>query len=729
MKQKLTALFLAILMIFCVFTPMTAALPVASLGGAETPGTISWPLGQALPSFSVPAGELDAISIRSLPFPCQVAMMTLQGIVNRAQPRILIFDNAGEGLDTWPQTQGLNYAVTTDWQSMILKYIDELNGLAVFNTAVIETVNVATTAAGLFDCLAVSPELADILQAAPFNLPVVTDLNKAPITNKAEAYNYLYQEYWPLCTRRAIFGLAPDGHLPLRDLAVAVKGAVFWLNPGVKEDKDIIDKFFGDATPIDTCFAGWWPDEGEGIGYASRYGVSTVPSDFFENSTVYSGLSRKLTVPAVPAKPELQYDKIYVTLNYSDGDNIQYNQHAMRMGRLWGNPRRGEAPVGWTCSPALLDAAPQILNYYYQSATENDVLICGPSGVGYTHAGQWKDAAMIAKYAAFTNSYFERTGFNIITNWGLLLKHDANIFTGNFPALLGMTVQHKIFSRIFYTGTDVPVIWFGIDLPDGGAMSYDTGTENVRRRLTQVLESNPRGPQFYAAQFDAWMTPVNEIADMVTELHAQYPGRFEFVRTDHFMMLLREADGKPFEVSLQKEAAASSGEGASKAFDGTFSTGWQAAGAGESWLQVDLGKTYLLDRYVLKNAETNYLDGSLNTRAWKIQVSENGADGWRLIDSQNGNTDAIVYRNLPAVKARYVRILVTDAGADGIARIQEFAVYGTDKNAGKTFADRVKDMPGDFVQFFRNLWNAVKMLFENTWLLVRLGSRLCVFSF
>lgn len=55
-----------------------------------------------------------------------------------------------------------------------------------------------------------------------------------------------------------------------------------------------------------TVFMGWWPDEGSGVQFASQHGVATVASDYSTNLSVYSGTSRAITVPAMPARPALQ---------------------------------------------------------------------------------------------------------------------------------------------------------------------------------------------------------------------------------------------------------------------------------------------------------------------------------------------------------------------------------------------------------------------------------------
>jgi len=395
---------------FLLALAVLLGFPVAA-SAAES--SFAWPLGQALPHFGAPAAVLDGLDLQEAPFDERLAAACLQGVVNRAAPRLFLVVEP----DPWAEDLGLRVEMLPGWKDAVEKYRDELGGLVIWNPDVPDTSNVATTIAAVRDGIAVSPELAAVFRAAPYELPVIKDLREEPIADKLGAYRYLYDNYWGQCTKRTLCGLAPDGHTQLRDFAVGVKAAVVWLNASEPKERALLRLFFEDCAPIDTYYTGWWPEESPGVALASTYGVMTIASDFYLNYTVYSGMPRDITVPAVPAKPKLERGKIYVSLLISDGDNIQYVQHFMRGDRIWGDPRRGEVPIGFTHSPLMLDAGPQLLNYYYQTATENDVLVCGPSGAGYSTAAHWPSKAVAQKYAAITNDYFERAGFNFITVW------------------------------------------------------------------------------------------------------------------------------------------------------------------------------------------------------------------------------------------------------------------------------------------------------------------------
>jgi len=680
----------------CALLAIAVLPPLAAISAsASETESFNWPLGQALPNFSPPADELDAIDVIDMPFDERLAVSCLQGVVNRAQPRIFLVDRDHDSRDSWGDDLGLSYDFAP-WKDLVLEYRDELKGLVIFNPALPDTNNVATTIAGIKDGLAVSPELANELKSAPYHLPVLADLREAPITDKLSAYRWMREHCWDQCTRRTISGLYPGGHLPLRDFSVAVKAAVLWLDPKIPEEEEVLRLFFDDTQSLECFYTGWWPDEGAGIGFASTYGITTVPSDFYLNYTVYSGMSRQMDLPAVPAKPALENGKIYVSLNFSDGDNIQYDQGAMKIPRLWASPQRGEVPIGWTFSPAMLDAGPQIMNWYYKTSTENDVLISGPSGLGYSTAAHWPGKAFTQQYGAMTNNYFERTNMNIITVWRKITNSRANWFAGSIPSLLGLTVQFEYGQRVQYTRAKKPVVWFGADAPGSrGAMSYDNGIDNFMERMCAAAEWNTSQPQLYMAQADAWATSVHDFVRLRDDLEAKYPGRFVFVRPDHLMMLLNEYYAKPFLVSLQKPAKDHNGKPAAIT-DGSFTTGWEASAAGEAVLEINLGETVVLDRYVLKNAETNYMDASLNSKAWALLISADGIS-WTQADSVEGNSQAIAYRSLRKCNARYVRLEINDPGADGIARVQELEIYGVP-------AARAGNFPVRLRSFFHDAW-------------------------
>lgn len=112
-------------------------------------------------------------------------------------------------------------------------------------------------------------------------------------------------------------------------------------------------------------------------------------------------------------------------------------------------------------------------------------------------------------------------------------------------------------------------------------------------------------------------------------------------------------------------------------FDGSTNSDWVSSGE-TNWLQIDLGTTQWIGRYVVKHAGGYESWGaqSLNTRDFKLQVSNDGST-WTDVDSVTGNTANITDRNVSA-SGRYVRLYITNPQTETTyrgARIYEFGVW------------------------------------------------------
>jgi hypothetical protein len=175
---------------------------------ASFPGQgLSWPANQALPSFRVPQ-QLDAANIQQLTGDQQVLLTTLQGIVNRRQPRIYWFLSGDNTDQTWLNTIKVPNTVTADPLSLIDKYRDEVQGAIVYDPNVPDTINVATSLASLMDAVISTADLAN-----QYQLPVLDDL-RGRFTNKIDAYNWVIDNYWPQLTHRLLTAISPATPTP-----------------------------------------------------------------------------------------------------------------------------------------------------------------------------------------------------------------------------------------------------------------------------------------------------------------------------------------------------------------------------------------------------------------------------------------------------------------------------------------------------------------------------------
>jgi hypothetical protein len=469
---------------------------------------------------------------------------SLKGIVNKTKPRIFSYegDAFAEGPYTWLQSLGLSYTEPADKWSLITKYRNELSGLIVYDPAQIHTVNLATMLAKSRRALIASPLLLSRLTAAPYNLPILLDL-RGQFTSKLQVYQTIYNTYWPTIDHRILIGLNPDAHkAALREYATALGAGVIWLDPNVAVESTLLNSFLS-SMPAGSNFMGWWPEEGPGVQRASQYGIATIASDWCSNLTMHSGMPRKVNLKPMPPKPTLQ-NKLYVAFILSDGDNLQYIEHLMR--KLWNNPDRGSVPMGWTLSPAMLDAMPGALNYFWQTATNNDNLISGPSGYGYTYPNSWPNQNLLNQFVAKTDDYNRRAGFRVITIWntitGGINQNVGQAFANNAPSLLGVTAQN--------TGGGLTI--YNNRLP-GMALScnYCTSEQAMKDHIASASAGwDGTSPRFIIIQAQPWtdIKPTN-FKNVANSLSADYI----VVRPDHIFQLIREANGLAVEPAVSCE--------------------------------------------------------------------------------------------------------------------------------------------------------------------------------
>jgi hypothetical protein len=381
---------------------------------------------------------------------------------------------------------------------------------------------------------------------------------------------------------------------------------------------------------------GWWPEEGPGVERGSIYGISTIASDWATNLTVHSGLPRTVNVKPIPARPALQ-NKIYVAFILSDGDNLQYVEHLMR--KLWNNPDRGSVPMGWTLSPAMLDAMPAALNYYWQSSTNNDNLISGPSGYGYAYPNSFPNPTSLNQFVTKTEDYNKRAGFRVITIWntitGGINQNVGQSFATYAPTTLGLTAQN--------TGGGLTI--YNQSLP-GMALScnYCTNEQAMKDHIASASSGwNGTSPRFVVIQAQPWqnVTPTS-FKNVAASLNANYV----VVRPDHIFQLLREANGLPVDpgstpsgeditnlggtLTAQYQTGSPTGEEYTKLIDNNTNTKYLTVHA-SAWMQYQAPSSYVVTSYKITSANDAPERDPLN---WTLQGSNNGST-WTTIDARS----------------------------------------------------------------------------------------------
>lgn len=659
---------------------------------AVTDTGMTWNKGQALPSFSVPADMLDALDMKKFATDEKIMFSVLQGHVNKTKPRIILFNHASEGKDTWPDLLDIK---RTEYKSenrfdVLKKYMGEISGAVIYSTsASIHYRNVACTIAGLKNLIPVEEKLYTELKEYGIDLEIKEDITSLDMKTPTEIYTYVYENLWKDCTKRLFVSLSPESHNAfIRDIAAAAGCAVTWLDARKKDEEKVLHRFLDDMKEGESQIIGWWPEERSGIGAGTKHGISTVPSDFFENASVYGGMSHIIKTPQIPKKPELE-NKVYLAIFLSDGDNVQYCEHHMKT--LWEDGDRGLTPLNWTISPGLVDFAPEMLNYYYKTATPNDFFSSGPSGMGYTliydehnKILNLNDKDITDRYLKYSESYLSKAGLRSVTAWDQLRDIHMDSYDENCRTLYGVTVEDWFQRPKMLEIENRKRIAFIPNQP-----AYASKIEDIYKAIKPKIEKFDGKPMFLSVQGVTWsMTPKN-ITKLREQLNEILPDKIEILRGDHFLTLYNEANGLPFNLCMSdKTKITSSGDSADAdvVADGSNATMWtdsqssdeDESDKNEKYLMFDFGDVYEISRYVIKNASLISMDKGEDIQEYEIQLSEDGKE-FKTVHSFSGETSFIHDFDIDAQKARYARINILKSGKDNTARVREVEFYGAKK--------------------------------------------------
>ena len=656
---------------------------------------ISWPKGQALPSFATPAAVLDAIPVQALSRDEQITFSALQGIINRQQPRIYLVNLfTDEGGYTWADTSTVNLRSRTQYSrqnkyDLIKKYAGELAGVVLYDPEISpHHRNLAGTIAGLERAIPVTPEVYESLKSEGVQLQVTADLTKLKATSAIEVYELMHREYWPRCDKRLLVSAKPhnekgrgDYH-HTRDMAAAACAAVVWLDTLDPEEKRVLQKFFRDMKAGEAVVLGWYSTERSGITTASEFGIGTMPADHYLNGSVHSGIDHTIQIPPVPKKPSLE-NKAYVAIYISDGDNIQYTQRAMR--RIWDRASsiRGTVPLNWTMAPGLVDIGPGLLNYYYTMATPMDCFVAGPSGMGYlmpfntlddpgAPVGNYlQDPERMDGYARLTQTYMERAGLRVLTIWDDATPMQRASYEKHGRYLYGATVQNFKDVPAVRSGTENNRLRFEkMGIPYAG--TYEHIYRSLSRRLNRW---DGKSPAFLSYQITVWgeMKP-HKIAELQEQLLKEHPGKVEFVRADHYFALYNEANKVPYNLCMSSGTSVTASDASTDpdlACDGSTATKWKSDMRGDHWLLFDLGSEHVVSRYVVR-----FNDPDNAPRTYKVESSLKG-ETWEMLDFQDEQGSTVVDITLPPTNARFIRITIEGAQEEGQeTAVADVEIYG-----------------------------------------------------
>lgn len=401
----------------------------------------------------------------------------LQGLVNRKTPEVYIIGYWSalpmvRFLDHYIENHGVTYEEIEDVWSLIERYPDYYKGAVVFDADIPETVDVATTIAGLEDLLILHPDLVD--QAMSMDLDIKYDL-RGKWADKYQAFDWAVANLLPSCTKEVVADLEWDD-VHLRDYLVQHKVFTFRYKAITGEYNRLkqILEFYPANTPVLGYLASSGLEESFAEVALSSSNTFLIPSDNAPNFSIHSGIEvdPERIFQKEKESPDLNSTEvgkcIFVSFALSDGDNYSIPMNKMLEG--WDDPKRGQIPLSWTIPLTIPTLAPGIAEFYYDTATANDRFTT-ISGVGYFYPLFYRDQQTLIQLTAMYAGYL-----GIDDLWLLdpaLMIHLPGLLD-NFLVKMADEGSMKGFAANYFrflkksdfTSSNVPLVYTMISYPD-----------------------------------------------------------------------------------------------------------------------------------------------------------------------------------------------------------------------------------------------------------------------
>jgi len=333
--------------------------------------------------------EYYLIEIKDLAADELAVAVSLQGIVNRDNPNIYLGRENGMEMHwvDWYKHYGYE-PVISSVDEVLGKFAGKIKGYILYDEDVPDTINVAASLAGLKDAVMCAQSVEEKLRS--LGLECLVDL-RGKFEGRVEPYQWLIDEYLSDFDLRVMANYdqkdKPRSH-PDMDYLIAHRGFCMGLTVNqadYPEEAALWDKV-QTVAPNHAIMLGWHnPHDSEAthVYFASRHNVS-VFCGYATNSSFHQHIAASEEYKQDHCEhAECDPNGKYAAITLSDGDSWHSMVDVQK--KFWLNPRRGEAPVGWEVAPIFAEAGPAVLEYYFKTKTDNDYILCGPSGISYNY--------------------------------------------------------------------------------------------------------------------------------------------------------------------------------------------------------------------------------------------------------------------------------------------------------------------------------------------------------
>lgn len=355
-----------------------------------------------------------------------VMMLALQGLVNRKGPRLMYdtqFWNWKPADTVWrdyySEAKGISFESLDDMYEVIDRFRGDFQGLVVHDPDVEQSLYVACMLGAIEDLLPVKPDVAEVLLEKYPGLEVKHNL-VGRWQDEFAPLDYAISDLLPRCDRGMAYSvdrLWSGMSIDTLDLAVARKAFIYRCSTveSYPEDGARIWRIH-EALGPNCGIYGWGEPEDAYCRMASlnsNYIMCAEAPNLSFHAQVKADISsfRQKSHPDLTSLA-LEEDKVYVAFLTTEGDSMKI--HTVFHGGAWKDKDRGKVVVNWGFQPRMLDIAPAMAEYYFNTMTEKDYFYCGCSGAGYTYPMN-----MAEPYEFFRESeeYMQKADLQVMDAW------------------------------------------------------------------------------------------------------------------------------------------------------------------------------------------------------------------------------------------------------------------------------------------------------------------------
>ncbi len=440
------------------------------------------------------ADEITVINLGELSLSQRHTIIFLQGLVAREKPSIFINYGSASHQYALAEMEKAGYTVSrTDeegnpwkFESIIKKfssYIKDSGYILYKTTEDHGQLNTATNLATINGWLPVTPDLEETVIS--LGLTKKEDISEDEIDLKY--LKEFYEEHKDSFRNDSLVHLYyyVTG---MRDFAIQQNIFVIYIEDSDFTGRLFRDKIMRELTPSSIIF-GWCQYEIKFTQSASRFGHTVIPSDHSYNLSILScfdAIEEEFST-TLPENVELDPEKHYVSIVYSDGDNAQWIQNGFSEYHTWQSYNE-ERPVSWTFCPLLTEISEVDIKRTLDIA-DNTAFITGPTGGGYSRIMHMSSDELEA-FSDYTAAVMKESGLGIMTLLDTIKGSEKSFFKS-------MEKRLSYFSRY--------------DNIEGGILQLDP--DNYSGGKGRVMFSNDK--PFICVGFSLWYPTGN--ADEVTE--------------------------------------------------------------------------------------------------------------------------------------------------------------------------------------------------------------------